>query len=59
MFSVSVKDLNEFMKGFQKELEECLFFGCLDLGKGVGAVVLQFGLLVFSFLYLFSGVILP
>jgi len=56
---VSEKDLNEFLKGFQKELQECLFFGSLNLGEGVGVVVLQFGLLFFSFLHLLSGVILP
>jgi len=55
---VSKNDLYEFFKRFQKELQACLFFECLDLGKGVGAVVLQFGLLVFSFLHLLSGVIL-
>jgi len=59
MFSVSQKDLNEFLKGFQKELQEYLSFGCLDLGEGVGVVVLQFGLLFFIFLHLLSGVILP
>jgi len=52
-------DLNEFLKGFLKELQECLFLVCLDLGGGVVTIVLQSGLLVFSFLHFLSGVFLP
>ena len=51
--------MNEFLKGFLKELQESLIFVCLDLGGGVVTVVLQCRLLVFSFLHLLSGFVLP
>jgi len=43
VFSECKKDLNEFLNDFLKELQECLFFVCLDLGGGVVTVVLQSG----------------